>query len=127
MRTNARQDPAKYVKRRRLTLERKEGGAVFWAMDMNRLSPDVKSYIDAQVSEGVYASAEEALDDAVRRMRQEKEKRLTRLRKALAKGEAQLDRGEGREFSPAVMDEILARARKRMGSGKPMDPDVIGD
>jgi hypothetical protein len=31
-------------------------------IDFDRLAPDVKGYINAQVSEGVYSSAEEALD-----------------------------------------------------------------
>ena len=93
------------------------------SMDIKHLSPDVESYINAQVSEGVYSSAEQVLDDAVRRLRQADEERHERLLKALAEGE----QGEATEFTPELMDNIVAQARKDMWSGEPMDPDVVGD
>ena len=92
-------------------------------MDIKHLSPDVESYINAQVSEGVYSSAQEALDDAVRYKRQADEERHERLLKALAEGEE----GEATEVTPELMDSLLAQARKDMWSSEPMDPDVVGD
>lgn len=91
-------------------------------IDFDRLAPDVKDYINAQVSEGVYFSAEEVLEDAVRRLRQADEERHERLLKALAKGE----KGEGIPYSRELMDKIAEDARRDMWSGKPMDPDVVG-
>lgn len=87
-------------------------------IDFDRLAPDVKEYINAQVSEGIYSSAEELLDDAVRHLRQAHE----RLLKALEKGR----QGEGTCYSRELMDQIADRALREMGSGEPMDPDVVG-
>jgi putative addiction module CopG family antidote len=87
------------------------------------LPPDVESYIAGQIKEGVYRSADEAIVDAVRRVRQADEERHERLLKALAKGQ----NGEGKPYSRELMDQIADRARKKMGSGEPMDPDVLGD
>lgn len=91
-------------------------------IDFDRLAPDVKDYINAQVSEGVYASTEEALDDAVRRLRQADEERHERLLKALEKGA----QGKATPYTRKLMHEIAEAARKDMWSGKPMDPDVVG-
>jgi hypothetical protein len=56
---------------------------------------------------------------------QSEDEKLTTLRTAIAKGEVQLDRGEGREYTPELMEKITQTARKNLHSGKPMDPDVI--
>ena len=72
---------------------------------------------------GVYSSAEDVLDDAVRRLRQADEGRHERLLKALAKGQ----QGEGIPYSRELMHEIAEAARKDMGGKRPMDPDVVGD
>jgi putative addiction module CopG family antidote len=66
------------------------------AIDLDRLAPDVRDYINAQVSEGVYSNAEEVLEDAVRRLRQADEERHERLLKALEKGR----QGEGIPLFP---------------------------
>ncbi|HTY51499.1 MAG TPA: type II toxin-antitoxin system ParD family antitoxin [Steroidobacteraceae bacterium] len=93
------------------------------AIDLDRLAPDVRDYINAQVSEGVYSSAEEVLEDAVRRLRQADEERHERLLKALEKGR----QGEGIPYSRELMDQIAEDALKAMWSDEPMDPDVVGD
>jgi putative addiction module CopG family antidote len=92
-------------------------------MDIKHLSPDVESYINAQVSEGVYSSAEEALEDAVRYKRQADEERHERLLKALEKGR----QGEGIPYSRELMDKIAERALANHSSGKhvDIDPDVL--
>jgi putative addiction module CopG family antidote len=87
------------------------------------LPPDVESYINGQIKEGLYRNADEAVVDAVRRARQADEERNERLLKALEKGR----QGEGTRYSRELMDQIADRARKKMGSGEPMDPDVVGD
>ncbi len=61
--------------------------------------------------------------DAVRRARQADEERHERLLKALVKGQ----QGVGKPHSRELMDQIADRARKKLGSGEPMDPDVVGD
>jgi hypothetical protein len=56
---------------------------------------------------------------------QAEEQRIAAFRKAVAESDAQLDRGEGPEYSRKLMNELAGNARKKIGSGKPIDPDVI--
>ena len=96
-------------------------------MDMTmhiNLSPEMESYIKAKVSSGFYGNATEVIRDAIRRM-QADEQRVDVFRRAVAKGEASLDRGQSKEYTPELLDEITERARRNMHSGKPIDPDVL--
>lgn len=70
---------------------------------------------------GPYAT--EVIRDAIRPMQAE-EQRVAAFRKAVAEGEAQLDRGEGIEYSRELMNKLADTARKNIGSGKPIDADV---
>jgi antitoxin ParD1/3/4 len=88
------------------------------------LSPEMESYIKAKVSSGFYGNATEVIRDAIRRMQTE-EQRVTAFRKAVAEGEAQLDRGEGTGYSRDLMNKLADTARQNIGSGKPIDPDVV--
>jgi antitoxin ParD1/3/4 len=92
------------------------------AMHVN-LSPEMESYIKSKVSSGFYGNATEVIRDAIRRMQAEEE-RVAAFRKAVAEGEAQLDRGEGTAYSRELMNKLADTARKNIGSGKPIDPDV---
>ncbi len=62
--------------------------------------------------------------DAIRRMRTDEE-RAAAFRKAVAEGEAELDRGEGTEYSRDRMNKLADSAQKNLRSGKPIDPDTI--
>lgn len=88
------------------------------------LSPEMESYIKAKVTGGFYGNATEVIRDALRRMQAEEE-RFAALRAAIAKGEEQLDRGEGTEFTPELMAKITQAARRNLRGGKPMDPDAV--
>ena len=88
------------------------------------LSPEMESYIKGKVAGGFYGNATEVIRDAIRRL-QSDEERLAAFRAAVAQGAAQLDRGEGRDYTPQMMTQIAERARKNLLSDRPMDPDVI--
>jgi putative addiction module CopG family antidote len=105
-----------------LRLPERMVGAILGIMDIKHLSPDVESYVQAQISEGIYASAEEALDDAVRYKRQADEERHARLLKALAEGE----QGEATPYSRELMNELAEAAHKDMLNNKPMDQRPSG-
>jgi len=95
-------------------------------MDMTmhiNLSPEMESYVKSKVSSGFYGNATEVIRDAIRRMQAE-EGRVAAFRKAVAEGEAQLDRGEGTAYSRELMNKLADTARQNTGSGKPIDPDV---
>jgi antitoxin ParD1/3/4 len=53
----------------------------------------MESYIKRKVSTGFYGNATEVIRDAIRRM-QADEERAAAFRRAVAEGEAELDRGE---------------------------------
>jgi antitoxin ParD1/3/4 len=86
------------------------------------LSPEMESYIKGKVASGFYGNATEVIRDAIRRM-QADEERGTAFRRAVAEGEAQLDRGQGRDYSAKRLDELAEAARKNLRSGKPIDPE----
>lgn len=88
------------------------------------LSAEMENFIKDKVSSGFYGNATEVIRDAIRRMQAE-EDRIVALRAAVAKGDAQLDRGEGAEYTPKLKDQLVKNARGRVNSGKPMKRDVL--
>ena len=78
------------------------------------LTPELEKMIQEKVRKGMYHSASEVVRDALR-LFQEREQlyaiRLEELRKEIAIGEAELDRGEGREVS---MEEIIAKGKAQL-------------
>ena len=88
------------------------------------LSPEMENFIKGKVAGGFYGNATEVVRDAIRCMQAEEDRR-TAFRAAVAIGDGELDRGEGREYTPQVMAEISARARRSVGSQEPIDPDVL--
>lgn len=88
------------------------------------LSPEMESYIRTKVGSGFYGNATEVIRDAIRRMQAEEE-RIATFRVAVAKGDAQLDRGEGAAYTPELMETMAQTAIAEMRSGKPMEPDVL--
>jgi len=59
---------------------------------------EMESYIKRKVSTGFYGNATEVIRDAIRRM-QADEERAAAFRRAVAEGEAELDRGEGTDYT----------------------------
>jgi hypothetical protein len=53
------------------------------------------------------------------------EERAAAFRGAVAEGEAQLDRGEGTDYTAKRLDEITDTARRNLRGDKPIDPDVL--
>ena len=88
------------------------------------LSPEMESYIKTKVSSGFYGNATEVIRDAIRRM-QANERQIAAFQAAVAKGDAELDRGEGVEYSAELMNTMTQTALQDMHSDKPIDPDVI--
>ena len=88
------------------------------------LSAEMEIYIRNKVGSGFYGNATEVIRDAIRRMQAEEE-RISAFRAAVAKGDAQLARGESVAYTPELMDSLTQAALKEMHSGKPMDPDAL--
>lgn len=88
------------------------------------LSPEMENFIKGKVAGGFYGNATEVVRDAIRRMQAEEARRVA-FRAAVAVGEAELDRGEGVEYTPDVLEAITQDAIQALHSGKPIDPDVL--
>lgn len=87
------------------------------------LSSEMEGYIKQKVASGFYGNATEVIRDAIRRMSAE-EVRAAAWRSAIAKGDAQLDRGEGAFYTPELMENITQSAIAAMHSGQAIDPHV---
>ncbi len=88
------------------------------------LSSEMEHYIKGKVTSGFYGNATEVIRDAIRRMQAE-ERRMAAWQAAIAKGEAQLDRGEGVPYTPELMGQITKSAIAGMHNGQPIDSDVL--
>ena len=90
-----------------------------------RLSEVDENYIKGKVESGFYTSENEAVRDAVRRMREEEE-RIARFQAAVRIGDEQIERGETVPYSKELMEQISQRAVQRAKQGKTIDnPDVL--
>ena len=66
--------------------------------------PELKSFVDAELSQGRYPSEGELVCDAVRLLRQ---KRVRGLRAEIDRGQAELDAGLGIEVDDAELDAFF--------------------
>lgn len=87
------------------------------------LSPEMEGCIKGTVAGGFYGNATEVIRDAIRRMQTE-ESRVAAWQAAIAKGDAQLDRGEDVPYTPELMERMTQSAIATMHNGQPIDPDV---
>ena len=79
---------------------------------------EFQQFVQQEVASGRYRSAEEVVADGLRLLREQK---LYELRKDIAAGLAQLDRGEGIELHDeqsvqAFFDDIKLRGRQRLAA-----------
>lgn len=88
------------------------------------LSPEMEGCIKGTVAGGFYGNATEVIRDAIRRMQTE-ESRVAAWQAAIAKGDAQLDRGEDVPYTPELMERMTQSAIATMHNGQPIDPDVL--
>lgn len=83
-----------------------------------------ETYIKQQVEAGFYSNATELVRDAVRRLREEHERRAA-LRAAVQVGEDQIARGEYQPYTSELFDAIKRNARAKAQRGQHANPDVL--
>ena len=88
------------------------------------LSPEMEGYIKSKVLGGFYGNSTEVIRDAIRRMQAE-ENRLAAWHAAIQKGDAQLNSGQGVDYTQQELDNITKSAVNAMHSDQPLDPDVL--
>ncbi len=86
------------------------------------LTPELVTMIREKVESGLYNNSSEVVREALRLM--ERQDREDRLRAALTVGMAEIDRGEGVEYTPQVLKEIDREADRMLAEGVAPDPDV---
>ena len=90
-----------------------------------RLSEVEQSFIKSLVQDGSYADETEVVRDAIRKMREERE-RAARFRAAVMVGDEAIERGETVPYSPELMEDIKRQAIRKAKNGKPYNsPDAI--
>ena len=97
---------------------------------MVTLQPDVEAFVAQKVRAGQYADVSELINEMFRLLRDHEEAlmptdpaELAELRRKIAVGIEQLDRGEGRELDSASLgtfiEDIKARGRERLHTKRP--------
>lgn len=88
-----------------------------------RLPADVEAGIRQKVESGHFSDAAEVVREAMRLL-DDQERQLASLREKLQIGLDQLDRGEGVEWTPELMEQLSQEADEMHRRGERPDPDV---
>lgn len=83
------------------------------------LTKEFESYVTQKVESGLYHSASEVIRDGLRLMKERDElhqSRLAELRREIAIGVDQADRGRVQPFNEEVTARVKARGRKRLAA-----------
>jgi antitoxin ParD1/3/4 len=89
------------------------------------LTKEFESYVTQKVESGLYHSASEVIRDGLRLMKERDElhqNRLAELRRDIAIGVDQADRGQVQPFNKVVAARVKTRGRKRMEARNGSDP-----
>ena len=88
-----------------------------------QLTPETEALIREKVDSGRYATADEVIEVALRLLAV-REQHTQQLRASIAEGLAAIERGEGVELTPELMDEIDREIDERLRRGERPNPDV---
>jgi antitoxin ParD1/3/4 len=89
------------------------------------LTKELENYVSQKLESGMYHSASEVIRDGLRLMKERDElhqSKLAELRKEIAIGVDQADRGQVQPFNAEVTARIKARGRKRLAAQNSSDP-----
>jgi antitoxin ParD1/3/4 len=88
-----------------------------------RLPPDVEASIRQRVERGQFPDEAEVVREAIRLL-DERDLQLDALRAKIGVGLDELDRGEGVEWTPELMERLSREADELYRRGEQPDPDV---
>jgi antitoxin ParD1/3/4 len=89
------------------------------------LTKEFEQYVSQKVESGLYHSASEVIRDGLRLMKERDElhqSKLAELRREIAIGADQADRGQVQPFNEETTARIKARGRKRLAARNRLDP-----
>jgi putative addiction module CopG family antidote len=84
---------------------------------------DLEERIREKVESGQYEDSSDVMR-AARLLLDRRDQRLQELRASIAEGLASIERGEGRELTPELWEEIEREADEMIRLGIPPDPNV---
>jgi antitoxin ParD1/3/4 len=87
------------------------------------LPPQLEAIIREKVESGLYSDPETVVREALRLL-DEQDRRLIRLRESLIEAEQEFERGEGEEWTPALMERLNREGDEMYRQGVTPDPDV---
>ncbi|MGI8405080.1 MAG: ribbon-helix-helix domain-containing protein [Thermomicrobiales bacterium] len=87
-----------------------------------QVSRKLETEINELVESGDFADAEDVIGRGVQLLQEVR--RRERLIASVVEAGKSLDRGEGRELTPELWQEMLQEASRKARSGEPLDPDV---
>jgi putative addiction module CopG family antidote len=76
------------------------------------LTPESEQYLRDQIAAGKFPSADAAVSEALRRMR-EYDAKMDELRRDIAVGIEQADQGLATDFTEATLERVKSKARQR--------------
>jgi antitoxin ParD1/3/4 len=89
--------------------------------DLQSLPPETRQWLEAKVKSGEFASMDEVLRSLIEEARRLDAEDVEEIRKAVAEGLAELERGEGIP-GDQVFEELRRRHFERYGQPAPTDP-----
>lgn len=88
-----------------------------------QITPQLEEKIDRLVALGRYANASEVMERAVELL-EEYDEQLESLRAKLRIGLDDIENGRVEEFTPELMQRLIAESEEDIRLGRPIDPDV---
>jgi len=89
---------------------------------LEQLPIHLRDFVEREVAAGHYESETEVIEEALARLADEAN-RIT-VEEAVAEALAQVERGEARELTDSVFDELLAQSERDANSGRPVRDDI---
>lgn len=89
------------------------------------LTKEFENYVSQKVESGMYHSASEVIRDGLRLLKERDDlhqTKLAELRKEIAIGVAQADRGQVQPFNEETTARVKARGRKRLAAENRSEP-----
>lgn len=86
------------------------------------LEPEVEAMVRKKVQDGLYGDAQAVIRKALSLL--DERDKLRQLRAKLQIAQDQLDRGEGRPFTPELFEELKQNALRKAAAGHTPNPDV---
>ncbi len=84
------------------------------------LPTEIKSFVEREVASGRYADEQQVIVAALRRLADEEALPTVTVAEAVAKSLAQIERGEVRELTDDVFDELLKKSEVDAEHGVPV-------